>query len=121
MTNTTSVPAYTYAVCAAAVAKGAAYMTQAHPGWMALIDRGDLDMADCGLCVWGQVELKTTDDPEAGFETMHRLHPDTDERMTWTAAHGFDIPEGNDNEADMRYAMLKCAWLEYIEEHTTWL
>lgn len=99
MTTTTS-------TIADRAAAGAAWLDQHEPGWVNLIDLGELDLGECESCILGQL----VGDFEDAVQ-RHQLVPLT------AVALGFDLdpacPEG-DAGCTCDFPALTTAWRELI-------
>jgi hypothetical protein len=94
----------------ARVARGAAVMDCFAPGWELVMDLGDLDMADCHVCILGQRFGSYT----AGLDELELFRPDDfdfDKGVDWQVDCGFDV-HGN----AAQYVELTDAWGKLIKD-----
>lgn len=100
---------------AARVARGAALLDEARPGWAREIAPDAIRMASCNGCILGQLYGEYV----AGFRAV--LAPQSNRRRFSASAHGFTLPPDEQDassvdEAMARFAALADAWRDAIRE-----
>lgn len=80
-----------------AVAQGAVWLDENHPGWASRLDLTKLEMSKCSVCVIGQAVVEMTDKVFGFYDVVEEAaadDPNYGEHMgdSWSADHGFQDP-----------------------------
>lgn len=87
------------------VVAGAEWLDETRPGWEQEIDLSSLFMADCSMCVLGQVFGNY-------FTGLNHVNSDEDD-ISWSNKHGFLL---SDPTMGSDWDMLRDTWIILIKE-----
>lgn len=100
---------------AKAVAAGMVWLDENAPGWRDKIDIEALDVADCQLCVLGQIYGDYSNAPPSARYGENAHWADADAAADWLAPsrgfdHGWADRKATGDRSFLRYANLNEAW-----------
>lgn len=90
------------------VAAGAEWLDANRPGWESLVRLDELELADCRLCVLGQVFGHFFEAP------LSAKYYDLDPDKTWVPSNYAANERGFNSDADADFPALDDAWTELI-------